>query len=838
MSVAFRIAWRELRGGLRGFYVFLTCLALGVAAIAAVGSVRQSIEDGLQANGAVLLGGDARLRLTYRFADEAERAWIADNALVASEHVEFRSMVVSEKTGQTERALTQVKAVDSLYPIYGTVEIQPPLPLEDALAGDQVLLGQLLADRLGIVPGDTVRLGRKDFSVSALIQSLPDDASGGFSFGPPTLVRTAALEGSQLLAPGTLFETDYLLQLPAGTDLAALRADAQQAFANTGMRWRDKRNAAPGMTEFVDRIGAFLVLVGLAGMAVGGVGVSSAVRTYLDRKTSVIATLKTLGAETRTIFTAYLVQIAVLSAGGILLGLVLGAAAPLVFGPLVEAQLPVPANFGIKPGPLAEAALYGALTALIFTLWPLSRTGQIRAAALFRDASGPVRGLPSARISAVLLMLVALLVAAAATFSGIPQLTLWAFGGIVVALMFLVAAAAAARVASRALARTRAVRGRMSLRLALGAVGGPGGETRAVVLALGLGLSVLAAVGQIDANLRAAISGELPEVAPSYFIVDIQPSQLEGYLDRVTNDPGVSRVETAPMLRGVITQINGRPARDVAGDHWVVTGDRGVTYSDAPPSNTQITEGQWWPAGYDGPPQISFADEEAREIGLKLGDMITVNILGRDITAEVTSFRVVDFSTAGIGFVLSMNPAALQGAPHTAISTVYASPEAEAPLLRDLSNTYPNITAISVRDAIERVTEVLTGLAAAITYGALATLVTGMFVLFGAAAAGVQVRIFEAAILKTLGAVRGQILAYFAIRSAILGAAAGVVAAATGGLAGWAVMTFVMESSFVFQPGSAALIVLGGIAATLVAGLLFALGPLASRPAQVLRARE
>ncbi|MBL3575899.1 drug:proton antiporter, partial [Rhodovulum sulfidophilum] len=384
----------------------------------------------------------------------------------------------------------------------------------------------------------------------------------------------------------------------------------------------------------------------------------------------------------------------------------------------------------------------------------------------------------------------------------------------------------------------RVLRGRTALRLALGAVGGPGGETASVVLSLGLGLSILAAIGQIDSNLRGAIQQELPERAPSYFVVDIQPGQLEGFLARLGRDPGVSRVETAPMLRGVLTRINGRPAREVAGDHWVVRGDRGVTYADRPPENTVVTDGLWWPSGYDGPPQVSFAREEADEIGLKLGDEITVNILGRDITATVTSFREVDFSTAGIGFVMTMDPAAVQGAPHTHIATIYAEPSAEAAILRDLASAYPNITAIRIKDALDRVAEVLSGLAAAIAYGASATLVTGVIVLIGAAAAGQRARVFEAAVLKTVGAVRGQILAYFALRSAMLGAAAGTVAILAGGVAGWAVMRFVMEGEYRFEPVSALAIVLGGALATLLAGLAFAWRPLAARPARVLRARE
>jgi putative ABC transport system permease protein len=438
----------------------------------------------------------------------------------------------------------------------------------------------------------------------------------------------------------------------------------------------------------------------------------------------------------------------------------------------------------------------------------------------------------------VLAGLVALLIGAAVWFSGVPSLALGTAGGVLGALVVLGLAARAVRRGARRAARSHWLRGRSALRLALGAIGGPREEASSVILSLGLGLSVLAAVGQIDANLRSAIERDLPERAPAYFFVDIQNDQIDGFLQRLADDPAVSRVEDAPMMRGVITQINGRPAREVAGEHWVVRGDRGVTFSATPPEGTTVTAGTWWPKDYAGPPQISFAAEEAEEIGLKLGDRITVNILGRDIEAEITSFRLVDFSTGGMGFVMSMNPAALAGAPHTYIATVYAEEAAEAPILRDLATAYPNITAIRVRDAIGQVTEALTAIAQATAWAAAATLLTGFMVLIGAAAAGERARLYEAAVLKTLGATRGRILLSFALRSALLGAAAGIVAIIAGGLAGWAVMTFVMEADYAFEPVSALAIVLGGVIATLAAGLAFALRPLAARPAQVLRALE
>lgn len=839
LRIAARLARRELRGGLRGFRIFLACLALGVAAIAAVGTVRASIQAGLEREGAALLGGDAEVEFTYRFARDNERAWLDGIATDLSAVVDFRSMVVVDHDEGAERGLTQVKAVDSAYPLVGNVTLAPDMPLSVAFAGRADLPGgvmeRVLADRLGLEPGDSFRLGTQDFVLSAILERYPDNAAGGFGLGPRTLVLTDDLAASGLLGEGTLFSTQYRITLPEGTDLATMQAQAETQFSDAGMRWRDARRGAGGTARFVDRLGAFLVLIGLSGLAVGGVGVSAAVRAYLSGKTGVIATLKTLGATRRIIFLTYFIQIGVLTLLGIAIGLGLGAAIPLLAAPLIEARLPIPAAFGFHLAPLAEAALYGLLAALIFTLWPLARTEEIRAATLFRDAFAAGQRLPALRYLIATALLIGALLGAAILFSGTAFITLWTAGGIAGALLILLLAAHAARLI--AIRAKPATRGRPVLRLALGAIGARGGETTSVVLSLGLGLAVLAAVGQIDGNLRSAISNDLPEVAPSYFFVDIQPDQIDGFHDRLRDDPAVSRVESAPMLRGILTRINGIPAREVS-DHWVTRGDRGITYAAAMPEGTTITAGEWWPEDYTGDPVVSFAQEEADEIGLRLGDEVTLNILGRDITATITSFREVSFEAAGIGFIMALNSAALAGAPHSHIATVYASPEAEAAILRDLASAYPNITAIRIRDAIDQVVDLLNGISAATRYGAAATLLTGFLVLIGAAAAGERARTYEAAVLKTIGATRARILASFALRAALLGAAAGAVALVAGIAGGWAVSTFIMQSGFTVMWSSATAIVLGGILATLLAGLAFALRPLAAKPAQVLRARE
>ncbi len=839
IGTAWRIARRELRGGLAGFRIFLLCLILGVGAIAAVGTVRGSIESGLRDQGARVLGGDAEIQFTYRFADQDELAWMQARADRISNVVEFRSMAIVGQGDQAQSALTQVKAVDDLYPLIGAVVLLPEMPLDQALAVQDgvagVVMQKLLVDRLNLTVGDQVKLGANAFRLNAILVVEPDSATGGMGLGPHSLVSKSALEGSGLLAAGSMFEAKYRLELKPARSVKSQARAFKEKFAETGLRWRDKRNGAPAVARFVERIGSFFVIVGLAGLAVGGVGIYAAVQSYLRGKTAVIGTLKTLGASGGTIFMIYAFQIGVMTILGLFIGLALGALIPIGLAPLLAEILPLPADYSIQFKPLIEAAIYGSLSVILFSLWPLAKARDIRATALFRDGAEALKSWPRWPYLIAALLVLGVLVYAITWFAAVPKLALWAMVGIGASLVVLFIAAVGLRWIARRMAKSRFVRGKTALRLAFGAIGGPNSEAVPVVLSLGLGLTVLAAIGQIETNMNRSIAQGLPDVAPSYFFIDIQRDQIDGFLDRVRNDPNISRVDTAPMLRGVLTEINGIDAQTIAPDHWVIRGDRGITYAAEQPAKTPLIEGEWWPKDYAGLPLISFAYQEAQEIGLKLGDELTVNILGRDITGTIANFRDVDFSDISIDFVITFNAAALSGAPHMSIATVYMEETSEPQLLRDLLKSFPNITAIGIRDAIAQVSNALRAIAAATSLGALATLITGFVVLIGAAAAGERARAYEAAVLKTLGASRLTILISFVLRSAFMGAAAGLVALFAGTTAGWAVMTFVMETEFEFALPSAVIIIIGGALATVIAGLMFAWRPLAVRPVRILR---
>ena len=836
LAFAWRVALRELRGGLAGFRVFLICLILGVAGIAAVGSVTSAIDRGLEAEGRTILGGDAGLSFSYRFANDGERAWMAGRGKV-TEMVTMRSQL---RFGD-DRVLAEVKGVDGDWPLYGDAAVDDTtlaeaLEIRDGLPG--LVTERVVAERLGLTVGDRVRLGGGEFFYRGALLAEPDRASGGFAMGPRVLTSVEGLRAAGMLQPGVLFRAEYRLRLPPDADLAATRKAFRDAFPEAGARWRDRDAAAPGISRFVAQLGAFLTIVGIASLAVGGVGIGAAVRGYLTRKVPVIAALRTLGATAGTVFAAYLFQVGLIAALGIVLGLVVGGGLVAAVGPMLAADLPIPADFTVYPGPLAEAALYGALAAALFTLWPLAWILRVRPAELFRNETALARPFPGWPVIVALILIAAALIGSIIGLSVNPVLAAWCLGSIAAAFLLLRTLGWLGALIARRLSHSRLAERRPVLRLALGAIGAPVAGTPGVVLALGLGLGVLAAIGQIDANMQNLLRNQLPEDAPAFFFVDIQNHDLERFREIVDADDGSEKLATAPMLRGVLTHLNGVPSGEAKIDPaaaWVLRGDRGVTYSTDIPEGAVITDGDWWAEDYSGPPLVSFAEEEGRELGLSVGSTITVNILGRPIQATVANLRKVEWRGMGINFLMVLSPGALAGAPHTHIATLHAKPESEGRIMRAVGRELPSVTPVLVREQIVRVSDSLGKLGAATRWGALAVLLTGLAVLVGTAAAGEERRRSEAAILKVIGASRAAILASFALRAALTGLIAALVALVWATASASAVIVWIFETEYIIPFWNTVLIILGGMGLSLAAGLVFAWGPLREKPARVLR---
>ena len=829
--MGWRLARRELRGGVRGLRIVLACLALGVAAIAAVGTLRAAVQAGLEADGAQLMGGDVLAANSRPFPPEA-RAWIEGRRGRVSQLVLTRSMVVASSG---ERTLVELKAADNAYPLYGELAIDPPGPLSTGGGLPPVVLDPLVAQRLNLSPGDTVRIGDARFAYRGALVSEPDKAAGAAILGPRAIIPLPALEAAGLVQPGSLVTYELRAALPPGTSSRAF-ADALRAqpFADGGWRVRDASQGQPGVNRFLDQAASFLVLAGLTALLVGGIGVATGVRSWLEQRARTIATLRCLGAPAGAIFATYLIQVAGLALLGTAIGLVAGYALTGLAAIALAGMLPVPPRLGFYPLPLALAAAYGLLTALSFALWPLGRARDIPGAALFRDnllpdARRPRLGLVIANGAAV-----AALVALVVATSERELLALW----------FCIAALATlglfrlAAVGLKALARRLPVRRRPSVRLGLANLHRPGAPTALMLVSLGIGLSTLAAIALIQGNIRQQISESLPDAAPSFYFIDIQSDQVAEF-DRVAGAvPGVTEVRRVPSLRARIAKVNGVPADQVQATEetrWALRGDRGLTYAAMPPEGTRIVQGRWWAPDYRGEPLVSLDDNLARGWNAGPGSTITVNVLGRDIDLRVVSTRDIEWRGLGLNFAMVASPGLLEAAPHTHIATVRGSPAEDARLLRAVTDALPNVTGIRVRDALDALAVLLGRLGTALSSTAALTLVSGLLVLAGAVAAGQRRRIRDAVVLKTLGASRAQIRRAWLVEFGLLGLVAGLVAAAVGTLASWGVTRFVMRTDWTFLPGTLSVTIVLCVALTLAMGYAGTALALRAKPAPLLR---
>jgi len=821
--LAWKFALRELRGGLGGFYVFLACIALGVAAISGVNSVALSITSGIEEQGKTLLGGDVAFRTVQRRLNDQERRFLAAKGTL-SEAANMRAM--ARLPDGSDQSLIELKAVEPNWPLQGTFTTAPAgaakqLGLDNGLVVDAILLS-----RLNLKVGDRLKIGSAELSILGTIVDEPDRVSDGFAFGPKVIMSQQALAQTKLVQPGSLVNWTMRLALdqPSPEVLKTVIDDARSAFPQAGWRIRSRANAAPALTRNVERFSQFLTLVGLTALIVGGVGVANAVRAFLDTKRHVIASFKSLGAPAGFVFSVYLIQILLLASVGILIGLVAGSLMPLIAKYTLAGIIPVGDSSSFHPLALLSAIAYGLLTALAFALWPLGQARDIPATALFRNASREDAPWPRLIYQVLTALVVLALALLAVTQAGEKRIALTFIGGIAFSFVLLRLVANGIQWIARKAPQVAST----PLRLAIGNIHRPGALTPSVVLSLGLGLALLVALALIDGNLRNQISSNIPDTAPDFFFVDVQSTEFEEFKSTLAEVAPQGIVQTTPMLRGRIVSINNVPASKIKakeGGEWVLRGDRGLTYAQTLPANATLAEGAWWSKDYSGEPLVSFTAEEAGEVGVAIGDKIEVNVLGRNITAKVANLRNVEWQSMSINFVMVFSPNTFAGAPHAHLATLRAgaaaaqtSAEAAAQTKRDgeilnrITTKFPTVTTVRVRDALNVVNGLIGQLATAIRAAAMLALAASILVLGGALAAGNRARIHDAVVLKTLGATRATLISAFVIEYALLGLATALFALLAGGLAAWFVINGIMGFSFTLLPSVA----LGTLAAALV----------------------
>jgi putative ABC transport system permease protein len=824
---ATRLARRDLSRSLRGLRLLFLCIFLGVATLAAIGSLTAAITGELATRGQVILGGDVQVGMSQRQASAAERAAM-ERAGQVSETIRLRSMA---RSPDGAAVLAELKGVDSLYPLYGALEVggrsvRAPAP-------DEIYIAPELGERLSLQAGGRLRFGEAEFRIAGIIAEEPDRVGEGFTLGPVALVSMDGLRRTGLVQPGSLYDTRYRLRLPASADPEAVAEDLKERFPASSWELRDRDRAAPGANRFFDRMGQFLTLVGLAALVIAGIGVSNGVASYLRQKQDGIATLKMLGATAGDIGRVYLVQIGLVTLLAVGAGLLVGAMLPPLAIAIAGDLLPVQPGLRLHPLPLAVSAAYGLLMALIFVLPPLGRARLLPVATLFREMVAERRR-PDRRTIVLVLAAAALVVALAVGTSDNRLFAASVLGAVVGVIVLLMALGWAVRRVARGLPRPR----RPLLRLAVTGLHRPGAQTVGLVVALGLALSLFVTLAAVQTSLSAEIARAVPDRAPDQFVLDV-PAVERGRFEAIVREAAPrSELNVVPNLRGTITAYGETRVADLEElpeGAWFLRGERGVTYSPTVPQGSDVVEGAWWPADYRGPPLVSLDREAAEILGLGIGDTITVSVLGREIEARIASLREIHWDTMGFNYIMVFPPSTLASAPHNLAATISGDTARQPALTRALLAAFPSVSIVDVGELISEVGTILDQMAAAILVAASVAVLAGIAVLIGAIAASRQARSYDSVIMKMLGATRRQILAAQALEYGLL--ALVVAAASLGfGVAGaWFVIVQVFE--FGWRPDWAVILgtLLAGSVLTLGIALLGSLPLLRLRPAAALR---
>lgn len=829
---AWTIARRDLSARFRGLRLLLVCLFLGVGALAAIGTLTGAIESELKARGKTILGGDIQVEVWQRTVTPQERA-----ALDALGQVSSGLRLQAMATNGALASPVELKAVDAAWPLVGQLKLADGR-LTGAPPAGSAYVSTDAAARLGVKAGDSFVIGGQRLTVGGVIADEPDRLSEGFTLGPAVIVAESFPASAGLTSPGSMFRARYRILLPDGTEPVPVIDALKAKYPAAGFTYRTRDKAAPGAERFVGRMGEFLVLVGLAALVIAGIGIGGGVSSYLEARRGSIATLKVLGATSGDIARIYLLQVGAAALVGSAIGLAAGVVVTPLFTQALGQLLPVAAGFVFDPWALLRAVAYGLLVVLVFAAPPLLAARRFPAMALMRARVSP---LPSIRREALLPVALGMAaIAAIAMLTAAQPLVTATFLGGAVALLGLLALLGWA-------IRTMAARAprpqRPLLRLALANLHRPSAQTGALVTALGFGLSAFVLLAAVESSLDANIAARVPNRAPDYFVLDVPKDRADAFRQTVeAADPG-SKLTLVPSMRGSILAYGpeGRMTRvadlkQIPDDAWPLRGERGLTYADSLPDGSTLTAGKWWPKGYTGEPLVSVDEELAAAIDLKLGDQITIALLGVERTARIASFRRVDWDTMGFNYVLVFSPNAIADAPHNLAATIDLPPGAPKDgLLQALIRQFPSSSVIEVGNVLRQARELLTQVSTAILAAASVAVLAGVAVLLGAIAAARASRLYDNVILRVLGASRRQLLLLQLAEYGLLAALLAGVALVLGSTMAWLVIVQLFEFDWLPNWGQ----VLGVLGAGLGLVILFALGGsiplLRAKPAQALR---
>ena len=841
MTFVLRMALREIRASWKRLLFFFICIAIGVGSIVTLRSVIQSVRGALARESRGLLAADLLVTsnrpFSARLLASLDREQAAGRIAAKAEAVETTTMVRPADTTKVAARMVELRAVDSSFPFYGTLTLQQGTYSHALVKGRGVLVRPELLAQLNVTIGDSILIGTETFQIRGVIASEPGRRLGAFSLGSRVIIDRADLDATGLLTFGSRATRQMLLRVP-DRSLDALASDLREAFVNEFVGVRSYKRSEDQIGENLTRAENYLSLVGLVVLILGGIGVSSVTRVFVQQKIRSIAILKCIGATTPRVLAVYMGQVLLLGLAGSLLGVgiaaVVVASVPSLLGDLATM---FQVNYALTWPSVVQGLGVGVLVSVLFSVVPLLEVRLVKPSLLLRQDVPPSPSLDWVKWGVT--------AAVAAALVGIAA---WQAGSLRVGLLISAGFVATAFVLHLAgVILVRAVQPlrhspSFALRQAVLHIARPGNQTRVILLAVGLGAFFILGVRSLQANLLRDFTVQAGENAPDMFLLDIQADQREALTAFVSGQTGASPV-LMPVLRARVTAVEGRAVEldtyEQVRGRSNLSREFTVTYRAALSANETVIAGQWWGSAATAEPEVSIEEGFLDRTPIQIGDRMRFDVLGRAVTARVASIRRVDWQDfrAG-GFMFVFSPGTFEGAPHTYISTLKGptDPAARARLQAGMVRQFPNVSVVDLREILQTIQGVVSNVSLAITVVGGLVLLSGVLILIGAISMTKFRRVYEAAILKTLGATSGLIALMLLLEYGVLGAIAGLVGALGAIALSWGVARYALELPWDPTPWITVIGVLATTALVAVIGVAASLDVLRKKPLSTLRA--
>ena len=794
-----KLSLRELKGSFNEFKIVMISIFLGVFIITAVGSLSKNLIYEINNKSSELLGGDFELSTTYQEFPIKIKKWLEKNGKT-SQIVELRTMLTSNQSVGVKRRIVELKAVDQNWPLIGIPIIVPNKSINKSLKmnnnNNGALIDASLKKQLEIQVGDVLQLGKTKIQISGIIKKEPDRMFSFATFGSRLLISNATLKASGLVIPGSLVKYKIkFIPYNKNIDLSFLK----KFVSGTNISIKNIKNSTTNFNSFIEKTSLFISLVGLITLLISGVGISNGVKGYLIKKIKNIAIFKTLGAQNSTVFKIYFFQIIFIFLISIIPALIAGISIPFLLKTIISDSFLSSFEPFIFLEPIIISFLFGLIVCILFTIIPIAKTYEIKPIQLLRLSAHHSLNNYSKKISALILILIFALCFLIFKLTIDLKLSVYIFGVVLISFLILKG------MTNLLFLSFRKLKFRIGslLEIARKSLIRPDTFAKSIVISFSIGLALLITLNIIEESLDYKISNTINKQAPNYFLIDIQPNQINQVKAMTSKFIGEDSLNAQPMLRGRVTSINNIKVENLKINkdvNWVLKRDRAFSWSNKTPKNVKIISGKWWPQDYTGPLLLSIGDKVAKGLNVKIGDKIEFNILGRNFEAEIFNTREIIWQNMDINFIFILSKNKIQNAPHSWIATTTtANKEMNNTLIEKIVSNFSNISSVSVEETYVAIKSILNLLITIVNSIALVTLLSGVIVLAGILNVSKKDKLYEVAIFKILGASPKKIIFLWLQEFLIIGLMASLISILIGMSVSFILVTYIFQIDYYFN---------------------------------------